>query len=68
MKEANTLQGESQSFLTTQLRLTKHYPVSAIVVFLYILIHIFQCQLQSVDFFSSFFTFQVSKAVGVQAF
>lgn len=45
MKEANTLHTgrikESQLFLTTQLRLLKCYPVSAILVDFFILMHIF---------------------------
>ncbi len=58
---------ESQSFITTQLRLRKsYYSVSAILVFLYILT-IFQCQFWSVFVFFFLFTVQVSKVLGVQA-
>lgn len=60
---------ESQSFLTTQLRLTRCYPVSAIVVFLYVLIHIFQCQFRFLLIYSfSFFTFQLFQSRGSSGF
>lgn len=47
---------ESQQFLTTQLRLIRCYPISAIIVFLYILIHIFQCQICFFVFFPFYFS------------
>lgn len=59
---------ESQSFLTTWLRLIRCYPVSAMVVFFYILIHIFQCQFRSVDLFFFLFYFSSFQSCGSSGF
>lgn len=72
MKEANTLQGQSENhspLLTTQLRLIKsYYSVSAILVFLYILtIDYFSMSVLSCFIFFCLFIVQVSKVMGVQA-
>lgn len=71
MKEANTLHTgrikESQLFLTTQLRLLKCYPVSAILVDFFILMHIFNVSFDLLLLFFSLFTFLVSKVIRVQA-
>lgn len=61
MKEANTLHTgrikESQLFLTTQLRLLKCYPVSAILVDFFILMHIFNVSFDLLLLFFSPFYF-----------